>query len=249
MMNARTVVCCAGVACLSMLCVMKAMAVIKTANLLAAYRLEGNADDWSGNGRHGTFVAGPVSVAGTFGRAYAFNGSTSYIALPNSISAALGGKSGATITLWFKRDLSATAWQDFIGLSQAAGFSKVLFGLSGVGNLLQAGGRSHLGETFRSVSTQTGVGDANWHFGAAVFDVAGDAIRIYIDGIQLPTTGTPAFDNNTFGADNVGQSALGSGVGGLACFKGSLDEVRIFDRVLTAAEIRSLMLNYDPSEY
>lgn len=30
---------------------------------------------------------------------------------------------------------------------------------------------------------------------------------------------------------------------------GLLDEVRIFNRALTAAEIRALMLNYDPGEF
>ena len=58
----------------------------KVATLLAFYPFEGNAQDASGNGRHGTINGGLQQVTGYEGQAYYFNGGADYITLPLDIN-------------------------------------------------------------------------------------------------------------------------------------------------------------------
>ena len=49
------------------------------ASLVAHYEFEGNTDDSSGNGRHGTAVGDPGFVAGKIGRAISLDGIGDYV--------------------------------------------------------------------------------------------------------------------------------------------------------------------------
>lgn len=69
-----------------------------------------------------------------------------------------------------------------------------------------------------------------WHHLAGVADDTGKTITIYVDGLAKGTTGYSGalFDLGTE-LYSIGQS-----------FKGRLDDVRIFDRALTAAEVKAV---------
>jgi len=92
------------------------------------------------------------------------------------------------------------------------------------------------GSTFvESPDASASVWDGNWHLVAGTYD--GASVRLYVDGAEVGS-GTPAGlainyalpDNSNlyFGA-YFGSCTLG--------FKGSIDEVRVFNRALSASEI------------
>ena len=75
------------------------------------------------------------------------------------------------------------------------------------------------------------VGDGRWHHVAVTKT---NAIRIYVDGVFMTNFSGPAYDMSGF--FRIGSS--GSGRSGRT-WKGSIDEVRIWDRALTEEEINN----------
>lgn len=57
--------------------------MLKVPSLVAGYRFEGNANDFSGNGHNGT-VYGATLTTGKFGKCYSFDGVDDYISIPDS---------------------------------------------------------------------------------------------------------------------------------------------------------------------
>ncbi len=91
-------------------------------------------------------------------------------------------------------------------------------------------------------STNSSTGQLNlgqWHYVAMTFDHNADVENIYIDGV-LDSTHTQT------GSMNVnGDVAIGAALDGYYHFEGLIDQVRIYNRVLTADEIVHL---WNPSE-
>jgi len=90
----------------------------------------------------------------------------------------------------------------------------------------------------RRTITTDAVVDGNWHNYVMVADRAADAVLIYIDGKQVPTT----IDN--IGAswptvDNTDPLRIGE-ANGLAAYSGQIDEVQIFNYALSPKQIKNL---------
>jgi len=84
-----------------------------------------------------------------------------------------------------------------------------------------------------------GYNDGRWHLATFIVDSSGG--RLYVDGVLK---GTQAWVGATPGADNNGSQALSIGTypGSTPTpyFPGSIDEVRIYNRALSAAEAAQL---------
>ena len=191
-----------------------------------------HAYDQSGNGNRGVLTAGPVRGAGKIGQGLKFDGADDYVIIANP-STFNFGTADFTIFAWTKRAttdsddeiLSKTAsgsWEsggkEFY-LATAGENHKIAFGAFGVGTKF----------------SNTAILDTNWHHIGVTFTDASDLITFYLDGV-LDGTVTSAL-----GADVAGHVvAIGSvnTVGGF--FNGLIDDVRIYNRVLTPAEIQRL---------
>lgn len=93
------------------------------------------------------------------------------------------------------------------------------------------------GLAVKSPDAGTGIWDGRWHAVAGTFD--GGRVRLYVDGGEVPGA--------VITKKQIGYTLSGGGdlaAGGSGCdelqFPGALDEVRIYDRALTAAEIARL---------
>lgn len=88
-----------------------------------------------------------------------------------------------------------------------------------------------------SPDADTGVWDGNWYFVAGTCD--GTAVRLYVDGVEAGQ-GTPASIPINYALSNpkfyIGDFHGSYDLG----FPGSIDEVKVFNRALTAAEIQSV---------
>ena len=83
----------------------------------------------------------------------------------------------------------------------------------------------------------TGVNDGQWHHVAIVLDVVADTTTVYWDGAPNVITGV----TKEIGANDrfsLGQEWDGNTPSNF--FNGSIDEVRIYDRVLSAEQIEAL---------
>ena len=93
--------------------------------------------------------------------------------------------------------------------------------------------------TFGSFATgdtlSSTIADTNWHHFAVTFTDSTNELKIYVDG-ALATTATKALE-----ADGAGHVVTVGNETGTNTFSGLLDEVRIYSRVLTLAEIQADM--------
>ncbi len=100
----------------------------------------------------------------------------------------------------------------------------------------------HLGTWINNGTKNISTGKVNlgqWHYVAVTFDDNADVENVYIDGV-LDTTHTQT------GSMNVnGDVAIGAALDGYYHFEGLIDQLRIYNRVLSAAEIIQL---WNPAE-
>jgi len=209
-----------------------------TAGLVASYAMTNNVQDGSGKGNHGTLVGAPVYVDGQvgFGKALQFNGITDCVDLGNKPMFNFAGSFSlsvwANITTWTNnwghtmvgnRGESNMGWQ-----LRRRDSNKICFTTRGVGN-------DDLGSNMNAPLDE-------WIHIAAVYDNANNTKRIYVNGVEDIVGNTnagatlAATTHNTY----IGARANGDNTGREAFFGGMLDDIRIYDRVLSAGEIEFL---------
>jgi hypothetical protein len=219
--------------------------------LVAYWPLDGNTTSWtknqtsdlSGQGNTGTLVSMSTTtspVPGKIGGALKFDGSTSYIS--TSASNAFGLSSAATLTVWVKT--SSTHRQRLINFYRASGSSGLVLGLGfGTGGEDTNDGKPlgyyrDAGNAVQMVKGPTSISDGKWHL--VIWAVSGTTGTLYVDGVSAGTTNN-INNANTFtfftSAMNIGafitppQSAVADG---------ALDDVRIYNRALSAQEVQQL---------
>lgn len=113
---------------------------------------------------------------------------------------------------------TSTAWTDGYGLAHYNTANSIAFFINNY-------------NTARAISTLTP--DGAWHHVAGTYDLQN--IKLYIDGSLVATT-----PYTTAITHSVQPLLIGKGGGGAYQFDGSIDDVRVYDRALTLAEIKGL---------
>jgi len=91
----------------------------------------------------------------------------------------------------------------------------------------------------RFVASQNSYNNGQWHHGVVTFD--GSILRLYVDGVQVPTTFSTSSIPETAGNHPLKIGANSRIASNL--FTGSIDEVGVWSRALTTTEIANLMNN------
>jgi fibronectin type 3 domain-containing protein len=202
-------------------------------DLKALYAFEGNVQDSSGNGNHGT--ANAVSyVAGKVGaQAAQFNGTSSYVLIPRSIT------DDFTVALWVKTtDTAGSAgaqWWSGKGLVDGeVGGGGADWGTAIVNGKFVLGVGSASGDT--TIASSININDGTWHHVAATRNNTNGAMQVYVDGV-LRGSGTGPTGSRTW-PPNLRIGSLQTGNNFL---NGALDDVRLYVRILTANEIAALI--------
>ena len=200
--------------------------------LVAWWPANGNALDIVG-GNNGTLTNGVTYVPGEVGEAFNLNAGSAMILLANNTSLQL---QNFTVEAWIKRGSTTVASSDPTALYGSAllfgyGHNGYAFGMGLNGDLLlslvDVGG----------VYSSSGVTDTNWHH-VAVTTSAG-AVVFYIDGAAYPAGNyNPTYQFATAPAiggraDNLNQNNNDS-------FLGAIDEMSVYNRPLSGAEIQSI---------
>lgn len=202
--------------------------------LTSWWKAEGNANDSAGT-RSGTIVNGVGFAAGFTGQAFSFDGANRYVDVGTNAYS-----TGAfTVAAWVKPT-------NFVDAYGGAGFvlsdGRDCCGWSGGGIGL------HLGTTTRGYlwapdNTQIAVGGVavtanRWHH--LVLVLTGTSLAIYQDGFATGSTTFPATTVKPATSTLQIGRHVNCTLGACYSFHGLIDDVQIYGRALTAAEIQQL---------
>ena len=201
---------------------------------------DGNYTDIIG-GYDGTAVGGVSFAPGEVGQAFSFDGTTGFVQVPSN--AALQPPNALTLDAWvYPTSFGANATSIISKYESGGGQSWVLWVLN-TGQVLLGVIGSADGSIYRDVETDAALSLGTWQHVAATFDSATEAMVIYVNGVQVPTTVVPGSGTVT----SIYQSnipvligAIGLGSGEEYFWAGLIDEVNVFNRALSASEIQAI---------
>ncbi len=212
-------------------------------SLVSYYQFEGNAYDYSGN-NDGT-VSGAAITTGKVNNAYDFDGANDKIDIKYNQSLNFSN-SPFSVAAWIKYQKSGRSefivssynWSSFNGVLQKA-WALFEYSNTSMQFVLYHNG-SDANTTSRSVS---GLTPGTWYHVAGVWNQT--AVKLYINGkLNGTTTGTKGpLINNVPTPVRIGDI-----MNNYYPFNGTVDEVGIWNRALTSAEIASIY-NSSPVSY
>lgn len=212
------------------------LANIPLGNIVASYKLDGNANDFFVT-NNGTLQGSPTATTNRFNianSAYQFNGTTQYVSTANSSV----NPGVFTVSIWFK---TTTAGGKLIGF----GSSQTGFSTNADRHIYMANdGRIFFGVkpggVFKTVNSTATYNDGNWHMATGVLSASG--MVLYIDGVLIAQDATTITAESTTGYWRLAYDNIDSWASTPTnrFFNGSLDDAYIYSRALSAAEVMQL---------
>ena len=167
------------------------------------------------------------TTSGKYGNALTFNGTSALVTINNAASLQLTG--GMTLEAWVYPTTVSSAWRDVI---YKGNDNYYLEGTSSNSSRPAAG--AILGGVYGEVYGTAALTANTWAHLAATYD--GATMRLYVNGVQVASRAqTGAIATSTNPLQIGGDSLYGQ------YFAGRIDEVRIYNRALSVAEIQSDM--------
>ncbi len=181
-----------------------------------------NFGDLSGNGSDATCesAAGQCPIAGEvspFTTALRFDGTDDYLTAPAIIDPAMGG---FTAALWFRMPNSGTQNRILLAQANGSGSGRTWFGVQPDGLFY-----SNLGNV-TTYGEPTTIEPSQWYHAALTYDGEASRLRLFLNGTQVAQEQLDIEGND-------GQLLLGVNKALRRFYTGIIDEVRIFDHVVT----------------
>ncbi len=211
---------------------------------------DSGASDLSG-GNDGVLTNGAsAGVTGKVDGAFSLDGVDDHVKVSDDVSSDFG-ENGFTMELWFKTDTTdaGALLTKFDGLllpyfAINADYPALVLGPEGFleFRLYDADGQAH----YSAVSTTGGFNDGQWHHLAGVRVDSANS-ELYVDGqLVAEKTDIANVDLNTAGDLLIGGFVYKDTTGGgqdivLGAFEGLVDEVSVYNRALSAAQIQAIV--------
>jgi hypothetical protein len=201
--------------------------------LVAAYTFAegtgGTTADVSGTGNTGTLVGGTAwSTAGRFGRALSFDGVNDLVSVADAAS--LDFTTGMTIEAW----VNPSALSGWRTVALKGGGGGMAYALYAHDQAPRPAGYVNTAGADQSAPGAAALPIGTWSHLAVTF--GGGTLRLFVNGVQVSSVAVSGTILTSTAALTMG----GNTVWG-EWFAGLLDEVRIYNRALTQAEIQSGM--------
>ena len=187
--------------------------------------------DLSGWGNHGTLVNGPTWSTGRAGKCLSFDGVDDYVNCGSSSS--LSAPSQLTVEAWFNPSNFPSGLHQIVGKQTYYNeYRLVLDGNDLQGHIFS----SSTGYVVKSSSSGVYLTTNIWYHAIMTYD--GTTFKLYLNGnlvdsLNISITINPNSNSLTIGTNNDNDYF----------FPGLIDEVRIYNRALTASEIQDHYLN------
>ncbi len=209
---------------------------IPTNGLLAWWPFNGNANDESGNGNHGTVNGASLTADknGYQNKAFSFDGNDC-INIPNVVSS-----NSFSISIWLNsNDLSAG--QQLIYYQGSREWELSNFNLNN--GLKYLSGGVKLSDGLHYVNPGAYINNNSWYHCVLTYS-QGNKVKIYINSHLVDSSSlTPNF---SFFTGSATFSSIGAYNRDSRYFKGILDDIAIYNRVITPSEIVAMYTGINP---
>ena len=181
------------------------------------------AGDSSGRGNAG-LISGATRTAGRYGNALNFDGVDDWVTVDDDAS--LDITNGMTLEAWVRPDTQFANWRTVLLKEQSAQLAYALYantdGGVPAGHVFTEGDVALRGTAPLPMNV--------WSHLATTWD--GSVIRLYVNGAEVASTPLEGTAIESSGPLRIGGNAIWS-----EWFDGAIDEVRIYDRALSTAQI------------
>ena len=203
---------------------------------------EGKAADTSGKANHGNLHGTKRTAGGKVGGAREFNGKSDYIHRGYDKTSPLFPKDTPfSVVAWFRTSAASPIHQTIVATHYAgSGSDGYMLAL----NIRSYGGKLRWGPLIKggTIFSRRAVNDGKWHHAAGVWD--GKRSSLYIDGVlqeTSKTSGTLRYSHRaSFRVGHMQNNNAPHSRDGFYYFHGTIDEVGIWNRALSAGEVRAL---------
>ena len=185
------------------------------------------AADASGNSNTGTISGATWTTSGRFGNALSFNGTSNRVDINDASSLDL--TTGMTLEAWVY-PTSSTGWRTIIMKERSGGLTYAIYANN---NASRPEVDIRIGGIDRSVTGTAALPLNAWTHLAATYN--GTTLRLYVNGTQVGSLSISGSITVSASPLRIGGSTTLSG----RYFAGRIDEVRIYNRALSQAEIQS----------
>ena len=204
-----------------------------SAELVAHYEFEGNANDSTGNGYDGTVYGDPQWGTGQSGGGLKLDGIDDYVELP--IGSLISSLTDCTIATWVNWSGQGGDWQRIFDFGTGGTVNMFLTPNVGVTNQMRFaitidgyGGESRL--------TAPDTLATGWHHVAVVIDGTSSNMELYLDGVVVDVAESGSTETLPSDLGETTQNWLGRSQYFVdPNFAGSLDDFRIYNQTLSAA--------------
>jgi hypothetical protein len=194
-----------------------------------------SAADASGNGNPATLVNGPTWGTGKAGNAVSLDGSNDYVSLPTG---SLSSLSDFTLATWVYLDTTGN-WRRIFDFGSSTTVNMFLTPQSSSGAIrfaITTSGSSGEQRLNGTAALATGT----WKHVAVT--LSGSTGTLYVDGVQVGQNTSLTLKPSSLGSTTnnwIGRSQYS----GDAYLDGQIDQFRIYNRALSAAEVLALFQN------
>ena len=195
--------------------------------------------DNSGNGDTGTLQNSPTWTTGKYSGALDFSGTNQYVSVADANFLDL---TNGSVAAWIKRDTSG-AWHSIVakGGSNNNYDHNYGFEIRDTNVLLCAVGDGVSGGHAAVLNTTATISTGTWYHVACTWD--GSTMRIYINGAESVN----GSQSGLVPAANTSPLYIGQFGGNTDRFDGLIDDVRVYNRALSAQEVADLYTGFGSS--
>ena len=185
-------------------------------------------------GNNGTLASNcptisPSWVVGKIGNALNFNGASNNVLVNNSVN--LNFTTSMSVSAWIKWNITPSTGAPYATIMNKNGDSQYRLQHNGTNANFEFGVKTNVGDTYVTSLTSPTVG--TWYHLVGTWD--GTLIKIYVNGV-LEKTGTRT---GTMPSSAI-LVKIGSSSSNARWFNGIIDEVNLWDRALTQAEVTQI---------
>jgi len=189
----------------------------------------------SGNNNTGALLGGAAFAAGRFNNALSLDGIDGRVLINNT--AGLNLANALTLSAWLNP-------ADLSGAYRTVAIKGVP-GLRGYGMNVKAGALNFvkMAATDTNVTSTVTLATGAWQHAVITWDATAGEVKFYLNGVLAQTVLDAAALTAPLDADYL---SIGSWLTGGSFFKGSIDDLRIYNRALSAADVSTLHHNAPP---